>query len=372
MLRLAGVRINPKTNGPHRAPAGTGITLRTIATGAERRIAVPANARLGFVSFSPDGKRFFFTNTTDARIDLHVGDVATGQTRMADAALNAIGGGCEWLDDSSGVLCGFVPAGRGAAPAPPKAPAGPNIQESYGKAAPGRTYQDLLTSAYDEDLFEYYFTSQLAIVDAADGKRTPVGKPGLITSSARCRRTAKYVLVDEDRSGPSRACFPTTSSRPTSRSGAAAARRSGPSPTCRWATSCRSTASTTGPRGYRWHPLAPATLVWVEALDEGDLKNAVPHRDRIVTLAAPFTAQPTEVAKTECRFGGLSWTEKGTILLTESNRAIARRGPGSSTPAGAGRASCGIGSSRMRTRTPARRSSGRARARSSRPATRST
>jgi hypothetical protein len=40
----------------------------------------------------------------------------------------------------------------------------------------------------------------------------------------------------------------------------------------------------TGPRSYRWAPLEPATLVWVEALDEGDLKNKVPHRDRIVTL----------------------------------------------------------------------------------------
>ena len=31
MLRLAGLRINPRNNGPHRMPAGTGITLRTIA-----------------------------------------------------------------------------------------------------------------------------------------------------------------------------------------------------------------------------------------------------------------------------------------------------------------------------------------------------
>ena len=58
----------------------------------------------------------------------------------------------------------------------------------------------------------------------------------------------------------------------------------------------------TGPRGYRWHPVEPATLVWVEALDKGDIKNKVPHRDRILTLKAPFTAAPAEVAKTEFRF----------------------------------------------------------------------
>ena len=65
----------------------------------------------------------------------------------------------------------------------------------------------------------------------------------------------------------------------------------------------------------------PATLIWVEALDKGDIRNAVPHRDRIVTLAAPFTGEPAEVARTEYRYGGVSWTDTGTILLTENDRA---------------------------------------------------
>ena len=44
MLRIAGLRINPRTNGPHRAPAGTGITVRTVSGGAERKLAVPEGA----------------------------------------------------------------------------------------------------------------------------------------------------------------------------------------------------------------------------------------------------------------------------------------------------------------------------------------
>jgi dipeptidyl aminopeptidase/acylaminoacyl peptidase len=75
-----------------------------------------------------------------------------------------------------------------------------------------------------------------------------------------------------------------------------------------------------GPRAYRWAPLEPSTLVWVEALDKGDLRNSVPHRDRIVTLRAPFTGEPAEAAKTEYRFGGVNWTEQGAILLTENDR----------------------------------------------------
>ena len=33
----------------------------------------------------------------------------------------------------------------------------------------------------------------------------------------------------------------------------------------------------------------------MEALDGGDLKNKVPFRDKVVSLAAPFSGQPTEV-----------------------------------------------------------------------------
>jgi len=42
----------------------------------------------------------------------------------------------------------------------------------------------------------------------------------------------------------------------------------------------------TGPRDYRWRPDQPATLLWIEALDGGDLKNKVPFRDKIVTVDA--------------------------------------------------------------------------------------
>src|SRR3972149_1653468 len=49
----------------------------------------------------------------------------------------------------------------------------------------------------------------------------------------------------------------------------------------------------TGPRAYRWIPSEPATVAWVEALAKGDIKNEVPFRDRIVTLKAPFSGQPS-------------------------------------------------------------------------------
>ena len=63
-----------------------------------------------------------------------------------------------------------------------------------------------------------------------------------------------------------------------------------------------------GPRSARWHPLEPATLLYAEALDKGDIRNKVAHRDRVMSLTAPFTGQPAELLKTEWRYGGLSFT----------------------------------------------------------------
>src|SRR5262249_35086166 len=79
-----------------------------------------------------------------------------------------------------------------------------------------------------------------------------------------------------------------------------------------------------GPRGIRWRPDEPATVIWTEALDGGDLKNKVPFRDKVMSIGAPFGGTPTEFAKTEWRFATVSFTEKGIALLSESDRASRR------------------------------------------------
>jgi dipeptidyl aminopeptidase/acylaminoacyl peptidase len=319
MLRLAGLRINGRNNGPHRAPAGTAITLRTIATGQERKVTTPADARIGGLRFSPDGKRLAFTNTTESRIDLYLADTTTGQSRKVEMAVNGLGAPCEWMDDSSALVCAFVPAGRTAAPSAPKAPNGPNVQENHGKPGPVRTYQDLLTSAHDENLFEYYFTSQLGLVDAANGRVTPIGKPGMHAQTS-ASPNGQYILVERVK-------------RPFSR---LLTLRDFPSDVEVWSRSgekVRTIADVpmgdivpingvmTGPRAYEWVPVQPATLVWAEALDQGDIKNKVPYRDRVMSLTAPFAGEPREVAKTQYRYGGTAWTDDGTVLLTENDRA---------------------------------------------------
>ena len=72
MLRIAGLRLNPKTNGPHHPTRHVAYTLKWIDTGKEIKIAVPPNAYLSMPEWSGDGRHFAFSNTTPDGIDLWV------------------------------------------------------------------------------------------------------------------------------------------------------------------------------------------------------------------------------------------------------------------------------------------------------------
>src|SRR5262245_47904245 len=45
MLRLAGERINPRTNGPHLSSALIGLVIQSIDDRRQRRVELPAGAR---------------------------------------------------------------------------------------------------------------------------------------------------------------------------------------------------------------------------------------------------------------------------------------------------------------------------------------
>src|SRR5215468_4850176 len=90
MLRLAGSRIDPATNGPNRAQYSVALTLKKIADGTEIKIVLPANARISLPRWSPDGKQFAFTNTIANGIELYIGDTASGRIRkIAGVSVNA-------------------------------------------------------------------------------------------------------------------------------------------------------------------------------------------------------------------------------------------------------------------------------------------
>jgi len=71
----------------------------------------------------------------------------------------------------------------------------------------------------------------------------------------------------------------------------------------------------TGPREVAWHPNKPGTLVWVEALDDGDPKKKVPERDKVMWIHTPFSEGPVELARTEKRYAGIEFGERGDFAI---------------------------------------------------------
>ncbi len=328
MLRLAGLRIDINTNGPHLMPHNVSYRLLRLKDASAEAVKLPAGAdKLSAPVWSPDGRRFAFTVTGARAIELWVGETATGRARrMEGVRLNAVIGEPEgpfgrmgapmvWMPDSRTLLARLVPAGRGAAPAEAKVPKGPAIQESAGHSGPVRTYEDMLSNAHDEDLFDYYATAQLAFLDTVSGKAAPAGKPGIYTSLepspdgrsilvTRIHRPYSYLHPFRD--------FP-TEIEVWDR----AAKKLYTVASLPLADRVPIDGVRTGPRDCEWLPGEAAALVWVEAMDGGNPKEKVPHRDRIMKLAAPFTQPAEEVFETEQRFAGLQPLENGKIALVE-------------------------------------------------------
>lgn len=319
ILRLGGSRINPRNNGPIEARANwlNSLSFEDVATGKVRAVALPAGARFFAPSWSPDSGKLAIVMDAKTGLELWVVDVKTATAgKVTEAVVNAtFGAGYDWLPDGSGLLVQTVVAGRGAPPAESTVPTGPTIQESKGKTAAIRTYQDLLANAHDEALFDYYFTSQLTRV-GLDGKTVAVGQPGVI-SGASISPDGKYILTNRLKRPYSylvpAGLFPTQIAvstidgqpvktlvdRPLADNLPAAF-----------------DAVSTGVRSVSWRSDAPATLVWAEAQDGGDPRKKVAIHDSVFLSAAPFDAAPTKLIDLDQRYRGVDWGKGDFALLT--------------------------------------------------------
>src|ERR1700733_4899416 len=154
-LKLAGLRVNPKTNGPSRLWSYVKLYLQdlTDAKSAPKQVkGIPDGARMTDVSWSPNGKKIAFAVTTDTTITLWTIDVASGAAaKLIDAPLNHCyyySAPYEWVSDGT-IIANLIPLNRGAEPAKDLVPHAPIVQENDGQKRPARTQPDLLSSPYD-------------------------------------------------------------------------------------------------------------------------------------------------------------------------------------------------------------------------------
>ncbi len=322
MLRIAGTRIDPATNGSSRPSYFTGIQVLDIKSGEKQEISgLPTPVKISGISWSPNHDGFVFTHIKSDGLDLwYVKLTDLKPIKLVESINGLLGSTVTWMPDGNSLLVKVVPANRGELPEPSKVPSGPVIQQNLGVEAPNRTYQDLLENKYDEALFKSLVTSKLVKL-SLDGSVSDFAKADMYSGVSpspdgnylmisRMKKPFSYLVPYYkfpydveiwDKNGKMLKTiheFPLMETVPKG-----------------------SGATQPGPRSFQWRSDVEATLVWVYALDEGDPRNKVPDRDQVYMLEAPFDSKPIELLKTKLRFGRITWGKEDFAIVTDSWRS---------------------------------------------------
>ncbi|MEM9142397.1 MAG: prolyl oligopeptidase family serine peptidase [Bacteroidota bacterium] len=309
-LRLAGLRINPKTNIGSRTNYYTNIKLQK--TGDDEAIQIkglPENARLANFNWSPNQSKMAFTRTTASGVELWLLDIGQAEaTQLTGPTLNGnMRNTINWFKDGQSLLIKMLPEDRRPLVNTLEAvPKGPTISSNSGKKAQNRTYQDLLKNPNDEFNFEQLARSSLFRINL-DGTKSLWKKADLYASISFSpdghyvmvntvekpfsylvpyyRFPAKTTLYKKDGSLVKTLLeVPLIEDLPK---GFMAVRK--------------------GIRNIGWRNDKPSTLYYAQALDEGDPENTVAYRDEVFELNAPFNGTPRSLLKTKNRFSWINW-----------------------------------------------------------------
>jgi dipeptidyl aminopeptidase/acylaminoacyl peptidase len=316
-MRLAGLRINPVTNIGSRTTFYNNITLMKV--GEKEEIAVkglPAEPRLSYFSWSPDQSKMAFTHTTSDGVELWILEVATATARkLSEPVLNAnTGRPFFWFPDGESFLVKMLPDDKEKLIDKSTAvPTGPRVSVSEGEMAQNRTYQDLLQDAADEFNFEQLVRSTLFRLNL-NGERSE-WKETAMTTRINISPDGEYVLVTALEKPFSYLVpyyrFPSKTAVYDKNGNEVKVLLKSPLleeiPKGFMATQ-------KGMRNINWRNDKPATIYYVEALDEGDPAIETDFRDEVFEWEAPFNGKPRSVLKTIQRYAGILWGNDETAV----------------------------------------------------------
>ena len=316
-LRLGGLRINPKTNIGSRTTFYNDIKIKGIEeTEAGTISGLPEDAKLSNFNWSPDESKMAFTNTIEDGVQVWVLDLETATAkRVTEAFVNAnMGNPISWFKDGESLLVNMLPATRKELVNTAEAvPTGPTISTSDGSKAQNRTYQDLLQNPNDVFNFEQLATSALVKVNL-DGTST-LWKDAAMYSDVSFSPDGNYIMTSTIHKPFSYIVpyyrFPETVT--VYQQDGTEVKVVNETPLLEELPQ-GFMATQTGKRRISWRADQPATLYWVEALDQGDPELEVEYRDQVFMQKAPFSAAPQKVIKTINRYSGILWGDANTAI----------------------------------------------------------
>lgn len=309
-LRLAGLRINPKTNIGSRTNYYNNIEVKE-AYAKETKVVdgLPAEPRLANFRWSPNEKMMSFTNTTTTGVEVWVLDIMKASAKkLTEAQVNAnMRTPVSWFANSEALLVKMLPSRRNELINTTEAvPQGPTVSVSAGAKAQNRTYQDLLKNPNDEKNFEKLALSQIKKVSISGVISDWL--PTAMYTGVSFSPDGNYVMVSQVKRPFSYIVtyrrFPTESTVYSNTGKLVKTMMQVPlievMPKGFMATR-------EGRRSMQWRDDQPATLVWAEALDGGDPEKKVEFRDEVFQLSAPFEGEGKSMMKTIGRYSGIEW-----------------------------------------------------------------
>ena len=321
-LRLAGLRINPKKNIGSRISYYSNLKISLISDEDSNIINVkglPKNPQISNIKWSPDQNMIAMTNTTKEGVELWVLDLKKAKIKkIVGPRLNAnLGSVFSWYKDSRSLLVKFVPSDIESIKLSEElVPTGPRISTNDGAKAQNRTYQDLLKSKNDEDNFEILSMSELYKVSINGSKRRWKKKD--MYRNISFSPNGEFILVSTIKKPFSYLVpyyrFP--SEHTVFSLSGAEVKVLAEVPLIEELPKGRM-AVRSGPRNFSWRSDKPASMCFVNALDNGDPQKDVEFRDELFQLDAPFKSEPISLLKTKNRFYRSNWCNDTLALASD-------------------------------------------------------
>ena len=320
-LRLAGLRINPKTNIGSRITYYNNIKIKNLKnkrSEIQDIIGIPSNPKIANINWSPNQKNIAFTNTSSDGVKLWVLNLESRSlVKLSDLKLNSnIRDVINWLNDSE-ILIKVIPDNKKELiDQSDIVPLGPTISSNDGENAQNRTYQDLLKNKTDEFNFEQLVTSDLYKVDLngrinkwldsdmyTDITPSPDGEFVMVSN---IKKPFSYIVTygrfpkstniydNEGMLVSNLVDVPLIEELPQGFN-----------------------AVWNGKRNFSWRMDKPSTITYMVALDNGDPSKEAEYRDELFELDAPFKGNGNTIFKSINRLAGIIWGNKTNAVAID-------------------------------------------------------